>query len=82
MFISALNKGREIVIVSRDEDNECMSSVFWKEGNTIYCFCRSVGIIPRPDMTDAQFSEHIENMCLEGAHIFIRGYEKEGRKTA
>ena len=82
MFIKAINRGREIVVVSSDEDNECMSSIFWKENGTIYCFCRSVGILPRPDMTDEKLSEHIEKMFINGAKIFIRGFEKEGRKTA
>lgn len=71
-YIDALNKHREIVIVSQNENE--YSAIFWKDAAGIICsFNYSFGILKRPEYTNERFLEHIKAMQEDNALIFIRG---------
>lgn len=71
-YIEALNKHREVVIVSNN-DRE-YSAIFWKDAAGIICsFNHTFGILKRPEYTNERFLEHIKTMQEDNALIFIRG---------
>jgi len=68
----ALQDGREIVIISKDERSD--SAIFYADrAGNIYSFNRSLGDMKRPDMTPERLEKHITQMFNEGATIFLRG---------
>lgn len=77
-YLDAVNKGREVVIVTGENDSESQSAIFWKMGDFFHSFNVEMGMLPRTDMTDARFEKHIQRMLKEGCYVFIRGFE-DGR---
>ena len=76
-YLDAVNKGREVVIVPSENDNESQSAIFYKLDGIFYSFNVEFGDIPRNDVTDLQFESHIQNMLKEGCYVFIRGFESD-----
>ena len=71
-YLEALNNGREVVIISADENDD--SAIFWKSNGKIYSFSVNMGTLERTDQTAERLQKHFERMEAENAQIFIRGY--------
>lgn len=71
-YIEALNNHKEVVIVSRNENEQ--SAIFWKSSiGEYHSFNIEFSVLSRPDYSDDRFINHIETMQKENAYIFIRG---------
>ena len=76
-YLDAVNKGREVVIITGENDNESQSAIFWKLDGVFHTFTVELGVLPRTDMTDARFEKHIQNMLRAECFVFIRGFEDD-----
>lgn len=72
-YTRALYAGREIVIISANE-NEDSAIFFMSAAGKIYSFSRHLEYIERADLTPARIDKHFNKMLAEGATLFIRGY--------
>ena len=75
-YIKALKAGKEIVIVSSDENSN--SAIFYNssDNKTLYTFSLHFGLFPREygkDVNVENLVKHFETMEKENALIFIRG---------
>lgn len=74
-MLTALKQGREIVIVSNDENAN--SAIFYMSRNgVVYVFSRAFEII-KHGATGQDYNrlvDHFNNMIDEGANIYIRGW--------
>lgn len=48
-----------------------VSSKFWFQHGDIWCSNPCVGTMPRPEMTEQSFTDHITNMITEGFQIIV-----------
>lgn len=70
-YEKALKQGREIVVVSDDENYN--SGVFWSDGIDIFSFSVSFGTMKRSDIDFSRLENHLSDMEKEGS-VFIRGW--------
>lgn len=68
------NNYYHIVIISKDINTD--PAIFWidKHSQSIYTYCRGMGVFCRNDKTRPEVKTHFEKMLKDGAAIYAAGY--------
>lgn len=70
-YTEALKKGHEVVIVSKNANDD--SAIFYmNKAGDIYSYSRNIGLIKRTKTLE-HFAKHFERTEQEGATLYIRG---------